>query len=148
MNIEETEISDLGSVIELVANVSNANILPHLSEQGRATFASKVLPDVETAFDKERFQSLKVTKGNKLIGFGAIRDHEYITHLFVDTNYQGSGLGKLLLEHILALSTAREVRLKSSVNAVTFYKSQGFVATDSETEVNGIRFVPMVWVRI
>ncbi|MEF1211824.1 GNAT family N-acetyltransferase [Vibrio alginolyticus] len=48
---------------------------------------------------------------------------------------------------MLALSTGREVRLRASVNAVNFYKSQGFVATGSELEVSGIRFVPMVWVR-
>ncbi|EGQ8195906.1 GNAT family N-acetyltransferase [Vibrio parahaemolyticus] len=147
MNIEETEISDLGLVVDLVTRVSSANILPHFNEQGQVTFASKILPDVETAFDKTRFQNLKATKDNELVGFGAIRDKEYITHLFVDVNYQGSGLGKLLMKHMLALSTGREVRLRASVNAVNFYKSQGFVATGSELEVSGIRFVPMVWVR-
>ncbi|EPH6071835.1 GNAT family N-acetyltransferase [Vibrio alginolyticus] len=110
-------------------------------------FASKIRPDVETAFDKVRFQSVKATIGNEVVGFGAIRDKEYITHLFVDVNYQGNGLGKLLLKHMLALSNGRKVRLRASVNATKFYKLQGFVATDTETEVSGIRFVPMVWVR-
>ncbi|MCG6221060.1 GNAT family N-acetyltransferase [Vibrio diabolicus] len=147
MNIEETEISDLGLVVDLVTRVSLANIVPYFSVRGQTTFASKILPDVETAFDKVRFQSVKATIGNELVGFGAIRDKEYITHLFVDVNYQGNGFGKLLLKHMLALSNGREVRLRASVNAVKFYKSQGFVATGTETEVSGIRFVPMVWVR-
>ncbi|EHH1242057.1 GNAT family N-acetyltransferase [Vibrio parahaemolyticus] len=147
MVIEETEISDLGFVIDLVKSVSSTNILPYFSEQGQRSFASKILPDVETAFDKTRFHSIKVTENNKLIGFGAIRDKEYITHLFVDVNYQGSGVGKSLLKHMLASSTGREVRLRASVNALNFYKSQVFFATGSETEVKGIRFVPMVWIR-
>ncbi|TOQ81762.1 GNAT family N-acetyltransferase, partial [Vibrio parahaemolyticus] len=76
MNIEETEISDLGLVVDLVTRVSSANILPNFNEQGQVTFASKILPDVETAFEKTRFQSLKATKDNELVGFGAIRDKE------------------------------------------------------------------------
>ena len=85
------------------------NILPHFSEEGRLTFAEKVLPDIETAFDK--------------------------------------GLGRRLLEHLLESTTSNEVWLRASVNAVTFYESQGFVATDSEAAMHGIRFVPMVWLR-
>ncbi|MDN4694062.1 GNAT family N-acetyltransferase [Vibrio parahaemolyticus] len=65
--------------------------------------------------------------GDEVVGFVAIRDKEYITHLFVDVNYQGNGLGKLLLKHMLALSNGREVRLRTSVNATKFYKSQVFL---------------------
>ncbi len=147
MLIEATEHSDLAAVAKLVASVSEASIFPYFSEEGRSLFAAKVLPDVQTAFDREHFQSLKITQDNKVIGFGAIREKSYITHLFVDNNYQGKGLGKLLLKHLLALATAEEIRLRASVNAVTFYQSQGFIASNSEQEINGIRFVPMVWKR-
>ncbi|CAH6939259.1 N-acetyltransferase domain-containing protein [Vibrio chagasii] len=143
MQIRETTIEDLGSVIELVASVSQADILPHFNEEGRETFLSKVLPDVKTSFNKDRFETLKVIDNGKLVGFGAIRDRDYITHLFIENSYQGTGLGKLLLEQLLKLSNYEDVRLRASVNAVNFYESQGFKATDKETQVNGIRFVPM-----
>ncbi|CAE6936838.1 COG0454 Histone acetyltransferase HPA2 and related acetyltransferases [Vibrio sp. B1FLJ16] len=120
MIIEATEHSDLAAVAELVARVSEASIFPYFSEEGRSLFAAKVLPDVQTAFDREHFQSFKVTQGNQVIGFGAIRERSYITHLFVDTSYQGKGLGKLLLKQLLALGTAKEIRLRASVNAVNF----------------------------
>ncbi|WP_394208786.1 GNAT family N-acetyltransferase [Enterovibrio calviensis] len=147
MIIEETEFADLASVVELVGRVANTNILPHFSEEGREFFTMKVLPDVETTFNRTCFQSAKMTDNGKLIGFGAIRDKDYITHLFVDSAYQGRGLGKLLLQHLLALADADEVRLRASVNSVSFYASQGFNTTDSEAVFNGIRFVPMCWVR-
>ncbi len=143
MQIIKTTEEDLCSVIELVANVSQLDILPHFNEEGRSTFALKVIPDVETAFDKIRFESLKVMINGNLIGFGAIRDREYITHLFIDKSYQSSGLGKLLLAKLIKLSNREEVRLRASVNAVNFYESQGFKATDIEAQVNGIRFLPM-----
>ncbi len=143
LQIIETTIEDLRSVIELVASVSQKDILPHFNEEGRETFSSKVLPDVETTFNKTCFETLKVIDNGKLIGFGAIRDRDYITHLFIGNSYQGTGLGKLLLVQLLKLSNSREVRLRASVNAVNFYESQGFRATDKEAQVNGIRFVPM-----
>jgi len=143
LQIVETTVEDLHSVIELVASVSQTDILPHFNEEGREVFSSKVLPDVEKAFDKTRFDTLKVIDNDKLIGFGAIRDKDYITHLFIDNLYQSAGLGKLLLVRLLNLSNREEVRLRASVNAVNFYESQGFKATEKEVQVNGIRFVPM-----
>lgn len=146
-NIEAAKISDLDSIVELVERVSNSNILPHFSEEGRLFFTSKVLPDIKTTFDDTRFQRFKLTEHNQLIGFGAMRDHDYITHLFIDDDYQGTGLGKRLLHHLLKQSPSGEVRLRASVNAVNFYQAQGFEATAPESEVNGIRFVPMRWTR-
>jgi GNAT superfamily N-acetyltransferase len=143
LQIIETTLEDLHSVIELVANVSQADILPHFDEEGRETFSSKILPDVKTTFDKACFDTLKVIENGKLIGFGAIRDRDYITHLFIENSYQGTGLGKSLLVQLIKLSDNEEVRLRASVNAVNFYESQGFKATDKETQVNGIRFLPM-----
>lgn len=143
MKIVETSIKDLNSVLELVENVSQLDILPHFSKKGQVYFSSKVLPDIETAFDKVSFQSLKLIENGTLIGFGAIRDGEYITHLFIAKTCQGLGLGKLLLERLVDLSTSNKVSLRASINSVSFYEHQGFKATDKESEVNGIRFVPM-----
>lgn len=148
VKIERVERLDAKAVIELVASVSRLAILPYFSAEGRETLLSKVLPDIETTFDVSRFQSFKVTNDDhEIVGFGAIRDHNYITHLFVDPPFQGRGLGQLILRHLLPKTGQDEVRLKSSINAVDFYESQGFVATGSEQVFNGIRFVPMIWLR-
>ncbi|MCG9776589.1 GNAT family N-acetyltransferase, partial [Vibrio diabolicus] len=82
-----------------------------------------------------------------VIGFAALRENDYITHLFIDTNFQNKGLGKLLLDKLLSLTESSEVRLRASVNAQNFYESQGFVATEVEQNVDGVRFVPMRLVR-
>lgn len=56
-------------------------------------------------------------------------------------------MGKLILKNLLSLSTAREVRLRASVNAVSFYKPQNFITKDVEIEKGGIRYIPMIWLR-
>ncbi|MGF1688030.1 GNAT family N-acetyltransferase [Photobacterium japonica] len=147
MRITTVTRDDLPQVVELVEKVSEAAIFPHFSDVGRQTFARKVLPDVETVFDPTAFYTVKMEVQGKVIGFGALRDGEYITHLFVDMAAQGHGWGKALLQHLLGHSQVPSVRLRASVNAVAFYASQGFEATGDEAEMSGIRFVPMCWSR-
>ncbi|HCH2612529.1 TPA: GNAT family N-acetyltransferase [Vibrio parahaemolyticus] len=147
MRIEETKESDFLQVVDLVKRVVDTDILPHFSNEGQELFSSKVWSDVETTFDKSKFQNLKLIENNKVIGFSALRKNDYITHLFIDTNFQNKGLGKLLLDNLLSLTESSEVRLRASVNAQNFYESQGFVATEGEQNVDGVRFVPMRLVR-
>jgi predicted GNAT family N-acyltransferase len=56
---------------------------------------------------------------------------------------QGQGIGKRLLSALLNTTDSTEISLRSSVNAVGFYKSYGFEVTGNEADFNGIRFVPM-----
>lgn len=143
MDIKTIGDSDLDEVVELVSRVSHEKILPFLSEEGRVNFTDKILPGIKTTFDSSDFNSVKVIDNNKIIGFGAIRDGNYITHVFVDGDYQGKGVGRALLKHLLQFISVNEVSLRASINAVGFYESQGFIATAEEADVGGIRFVPM-----
>ncbi|EKP4442030.1 GNAT family N-acetyltransferase, partial [Vibrio alginolyticus] len=71
MRIEETQESDFLQVVDLVKRVVDKDILPHFSNEGQALFTSKVRSDVETTFDKSKFQNLKLIENNKVIGFAA-----------------------------------------------------------------------------
>ena len=147
MDIQKVEPIDLDAVKRLVEQVSESDVLPELSEEGKATFKSRVLPDIESTFDDGRFLSLKVVVSGNIVGFGALREGNYLTHLFVSKSMQGSGLGKQLLDALFESTAATEIKLRSSVNAVGFYKSYGFETTSAESVFNGVRFVPMCLVR-
>ena len=147
MEILHVELTDLEAVKQFVTQVSKVDVLPHFNEQGKMTYESQVLPDIVTTFDIGRFQTLKVVSDDEIIGFAALRDGEYLTHLFVSKAVQGQGLGKRLLNTLLENTDAEKISLRSSVNAVGFYNSYGFQATGGEAEFNGIRFVPMCLIR-
>jgi len=147
MEIQKVLKSDLGTVTRLVSEVSDKDVLPLLNAQGKQEYKDRVLPDLATTFDDEKFSSIKAVSGGEILGFAALRDGNYLTHLFVASSQQGAGLGHTLLNHLLNQTNAREVSLRSSVNAVGFYNRNGFVATGEEAEFNGIRFVPMSLVR-
>ncbi|TOD59903.1 GNAT family N-acetyltransferase [Vibrio parahaemolyticus] len=147
MEIQKVLKTDLDAVTRLVSEVSAKDVLPLLNEQGKQEYKDRVLPDLASTLDDEKFSSIKAVSGGEVLGFAALRCGNYLTHLFVANSQQGSGLGRTLLNHLLNQTDAREVSLRSSVNAVGFYNRNGFVATGEEAEFNGIRFVPMSLVR-
>ena len=143
MEISKVQSGDLNSVINLIEDVSFSDILPHLNDDGKSEFTNRIIPDVKTTFYDSNFQTVKLVKNNKIVGFVAIRDENYLTHLFIAKSEQGQGFGRLLLENILSKHSGKTISLRSSVNAVSFYESCGFNCSGPESQVNGLRFVPM-----
>lgn len=147
MEIQKVDFTDLDDAKRFVSQVSEVDVLPHFNDQGKAEYKARVLADIVTTFDIERFQTIKAVCAGKIVGFGALRDGNYLTHLFVSNSLQRQGIGKRLLSALLNMTEANEISLRSSVNAIGFYESYGFKATGSEADFNGIRFVSMCLTR-
>lgn len=82
--------------------------------------------------------------GETLIGIIGIRAAErHICFFFVDGNYHRRGIGTALSKQLLKDYRGEKITLNSSPYGVPFYKAIGFVPTDEEQTVNGIRFTPM-----
>ncbi|ESP93417.1 MULTISPECIES: GNAT family N-acetyltransferase [Pseudoalteromonas] len=143
MHIRAFQKSDLNTVSQLVSEVSKCDILPHFCEQGQTEFINRVIPDLEATLNQSIFNTFIAIHEDRVVGFAAIRERNYITHLFVDKGQQGSGIGKVLLDKLLSYAKGKQVSLRSSLNARSFYEKQGFTETEPEGQFNGIRFVPM-----
>ncbi|MBJ6973680.1 GNAT family N-acetyltransferase, partial [Vibrio cholerae] len=94
MEIQKVVPADLDAVTSLVSEVSSIDIFPLLNAQGKQEFIERVIPDLRAVFDGEKFLALKAVLGGKLLGFGVLRDGNYLTHLFVSNEVQGTGLGR------------------------------------------------------
>ena len=82
--------------------------------------------------------------GGKLIGEIAIRpDRKHICFFFVDGRYHRHGIGTRMFRRLLEDYPNEVITLNSSPYGLLFYKAIGFVPTDEEKTVNGIRFTPM-----
>ena len=143
MDILKVSPDDVDAVRQLIEAVSEVDILPVFSEQGKAEYKARVLPDIKQAFDMQRFYALKISDSGVLLGFAALKEGSYLTHLFVSKAIQGCGMGRKLLEELMASTTASEMSLRASLNAAGFYESLGFTKTGPESDFNGIKFVPM-----
>ena len=80
----------------------------------------------------------------RLIGEIAIRpDRKHICFFFVDGRYHRRGIGTRMFRRLLEDYPNETITLNSSPYGLPFYKAIGFVPTDEERTVNGIRFTPM-----
>ena len=97
--------------------------------------------------DEEYLQGLQYYGAfaeGKLIGEVAIRpDKKHICFFFVDGRYHRLGIGTKMFRRLLEDYPDEAITLNSSPNGLPFYKAIGFVPTDEEKTVNGIRFTPM-----
>ncbi len=83
IDIQKVTPADLEAITQLVSEVSRRDILPLLNSQGQKAYKERVLTDLATTFDSEKFLSIKAVSDGKLLGFAALREGNYLTHLFV-----------------------------------------------------------------
>ena len=105
------------------------------------------LPAIEKYLSQEKYQYQIAHLGGELAGVVAMRDNTHLFHLFVPRALHRRGIALQLWQ---AARTASLVRgnpdgftVNSSVYALPFYESLGFVATAPRVEADGIAYVPM-----
>lgn len=81
---------------------------------------------------------------DELIGVIGIRDFSHIQSLFIKKEYQNQGIGTKLFNKAKQLMQGK-VSVNADVEAVGFYKKQGFIEISKKQEVNGICFIPMIY---
>jgi GNAT superfamily N-acetyltransferase len=148
MFIKHVEYQDISVALDLIWEVFQEYESPEYSNEGIAEFR-KVL-DLDEVTGKIARGEL-VLKGSYdglvLTGVIAVRNSNHISLLFVHSNYHRRGIARSLVESVVEdcrKAGYAEITVNSSPYAVEAYHHLGFVDTDDEQTVNGIRFTPMV----
>lgn len=84
--------------------------------------------------------------GDRLVGVIAVRDRNYISLFFIDSDFQGLGIGHKLFEAVrkeIARNGEFAINVHSSPFAVPVYEALGFAKIDIEQYEAGIRYTPM-----
>jgi GNAT superfamily N-acetyltransferase len=80
----------------------------------------------------------------ELIGIIATRSNgSHIALFFVEGNHHRQGIGRKMFQVVAQNCTTADITVNSSPFATEAYHHLGFVDTDQEQNVNGIRFIPM-----
>lgn len=143
LEIKKVSLNDRNLAIELIHDVFMRYESPDYSEEGIKTFH-------DTALYNNNFMSSLDIYGayveGKIVGVIATRNNgNHIALFFVDGAYHRQGIGRKLLDIVLANSTSNEITVNSSPYAQEVYQHLGFVETDSEQTKFGIRFIPMIY---
>ena len=88
----------------------------------------------------------------QVVGFADLQSDGYIDHFFCHSEYQGFGVGRALMEHILAIGSSEGVsRFYSEVSltARAFYEHLGFnVVRETQLEVKNEKLTNFVMEKI
>jgi GNAT superfamily N-acetyltransferase len=141
--ISEVREADLPAALGVARTASEADIFPTLSELGQQTLRKAQEHDIADIVHKDYYRALKAEIDNRLAGYVAWRNGDYLAQLYVDPAWQGRGIGTALLDRMVNEVTQARIKLRASLNAVSFYERYGFVQTGEVAEANNIRFVPM-----
>lgn len=138
---EETIVRDL------ILRVFHKHVAPTYSQEGIETFLRMLTPDFLGEWSLEKF-SIVAEQHNRIIGIISTIGISHIALLFVESEFQGRGVGKALIQSCMhmcleAHPNLRAITLSSTPNSVSYYETVGFVTIDEEKNEHGMRFVPM-----
>ena len=140
MVIREIKEEEMKEAIKLVWEVFLEFESPDYTEEGINEF-KKSIDDKEWV--KERDYYGYFDDNNKILGVIATKDLNHIALFFVDGKYHRQGIGKKLYEKAKDLNKDNFFTVNSSPYAHEIYKKLGFIDTDKEQCIKGLRFFPM-----
>ena len=130
---------EIPAALELCWRVFLEFEAPVYSEEGIAAFRASL-------DDQERIRRLRFYGAfheDVLVGVLCMREPQHIGGFFVDTHYHRRGIGKKLFAAMRQDYEKQAFTVNASPYAVEVYRHLGFVPTDEEKTVDGLRFTPM-----
>lgn len=149
MEIVKLKEQDLRKAVDLVKSVFIEFEAPYFSQKGIVEFEKFI--SYSKILDKFLINELILWGyfiDDKLVGVIALRNKNHISLLFVDKKYHRQKIATKLffvVEQLCKKSNEKYISVNSSPYALYFYKYLGFIPTEEEKEVNGIRFIPMIY---
>lgn len=144
MEIRMISKSELSDAMELVWEVFQEFEAPEYSQEGVDEFKRTIDRQAENM----TFEMYGAFEKDHLLGVIATRNEgSHIALFFVKKENHGQGIGRKLFEHIVPLCESSFITVNSSPYAAKIYRKLGFADTDTEQLTNGIRYVPMKYIK-
>ncbi len=139
MIIREIKKEEMKEALELVWEVFLKYEAPDYTEEGINEF-KRSIDDIEWVSQRDFYGAFE---DNKILGVIATKDINHIALFFVKGEYHKQGIGRKLYEKVKSINNEGFFTVNSSPYAHEVYKHLGFVDTDVEQCINGLRFYPM-----
>jgi putative acetyltransferase len=124
--------------------VRRINARDYNPEQIQAWASEEIDPSVWEDRFRDRF-AIVAEEGDVIAGFTELEPDGHIDRFFVSAEHQGMGVGRGLMDRIVAEAHGRglpRLYLEASITARTFFERQGFVVLGQQTvTVRGVDFL-------
>jgi ribosomal protein S18 acetylase RimI-like enzyme len=136
---------------EMIARSFHVFVAPDYSDEGVQAILDYIAPEALAEHVKEDCTSIVALADDQIVGLIEVRNHDHISLLFVDENYQRRGISRELLNRAIEMCrnhdpNLTELTVNSSPYAVPIYARVGLAQTGPEEIRNGVRFMPMTLV--
>ena len=143
-----TEAVEESGVLDLVWRVFEEFEAPDYSAEGVREFKAFIATEaVKQRMCNNELLLWGYFDDEKIVGMIATRPPCHIALLFVEKEYHRRGIARSLYNTVLAFYNTNtpcpEITVNSSPYATKIYGRLGFVPTNTEQTVNGLRFTPM-----
>lgn len=130
MNIRKAKTNDLSRIAEIYVFNNRVNYFPIFKDEGFSFGELQVVSLVDNYFKKDEVIKNTYVFDNGLIkGFIQMYEKE-ICKIYVDTFFQGKGIGKELINYgINKLHADNLWALEKNTRAISFYERHGFHLT-------------------
>lgn len=146
--IKIESISDLDSLSSLVLNSFDKFVAPDYSEEGVKTFYGFFEHGRLLEKTLENGDFIFIAKEKKEItGLLATRNKSHVSLLFVDEKHQKKGIAKKLFSILCETIEAEKITVNSSPFAEKIYEKLGFIKLSPMQEKDGIKFIPMEFLK-
>lgn len=145
MLVQPLPEQDLPSALDLALRVFMVFEAPDYPPQGVETFRSFL----QSGESVSALRFYGAYEQDALVGILATRgeDGSHIALFFVETAWQGRGVGRALFAAARERCRGDRMTVNSSPYAEPIYKRLGFAAVCEEQENDGIRFIPMRYLK-
>ena len=148
MRIIELQKNDIKNALDLVWRVFREFEAPDYSKQGVENFRKFISYSfIIEKVSKRKLHFNGCIDNDKLVGVIATRGINHICMLFIEKEYHRRGIARNLIqtveERCKIQHNVSKITVNSSPYAIEAYHRLGFVDTDKEQIVDGIRFIPM-----
>lgn len=130
---------EIPAALELTWEVFQQFEAPEYTQEGIDFFRASL-------HDTQRIRALRfygAFDGDELVGTLCMRQPRHIGGFFVRAAYHRRGIGRALFQAMRQDYERQEFTVNSSPYVVEVYRHLGFVPTDTEQTVDGLRFTPM-----
>lgn len=136
------EENDIKSALQLAIKVFMVFEAPEYPKEGVESFKASLS-------SKDYIEKLTIYGAfddGKLVGMIATRLFgSRIALFFVDEEYQGKGVGRLLFDEVVNNCCMERLTVNSSPYATEIYRHFGFIDDMPEQITDGIRYIPMTY---
>ena len=148
MNIRKAIKKDLSRIAEIYVFNNRINYWPIFKDDGFSFGELQVTTMIDNYFGKDEILKNILVYDDGLIKGFIEMDGTEICKLYVDTFFQGKGIGKELLEYAIDEYKANNLwALEKNERAISFYKKHGFNLTGEKKFEEGTTeyLVKMGW---